>query len=363
MIKVAAISDIHIGAQHANVLKEQLENYFLNVLENEKPDLVVICGDLIDHKLSFNSTDSKLAIDLIEELSKKYPVRLLKGTRTHDLDQLNNFIYLENKEGVNFKLYNKMISEEIAGYKFLFMPEEYMEDYFEHYSDLLSDTYDIGFFHGTWNFAGYTNQLQESERPIKHAPLFKVKELTNVARMFVGGHIHTSQQYENVLYTGSFSRWCMGEEEDKGFYILEIDDNEINKTFYVNNLARKYVTLDVNQLIANEEMTLDQKINYIEEAKKNKDIYKLRIKFDSDGNDVDTTFIKDYFSKDSNVKVSVTNTTKEMENREEEKLTDEYSFIFKREYDMPTMISMYLKKHDDVDLDPKVIEELLLQDE
>ena len=359
-MKIACISDIHIGAVPHNTLRKEIQEYFLDILDEKKPDLVIICGDLIDHKLSFNSEDSKLAIEFMEELTNKFPVRLIKGTKTHDLDQLNNFIYLENKEGIDFKLFNIMTKETFNGIDILYMPEEYLEDYFGTYEELLSQHYDLGIFHGTWNFAGYASKIQESERPIKQAPLYKYEDMKDVADQFIGGHIHISEEYNNIVYTGSFSRWCMGEENKKGFIIYDTDSKELE--FIENKLARKYITLDVNKLMQ-EKKDIKDKIKIIESYKNNKEIYKLRIKFDDTGNDSDTLILKEYFANNKSVNVAINNVKKIEEANKEEKITEEYSFIFNKEYDMQTMISMYLEKHDNIHMKPDIIKELLLEDE
>ena len=254
-MKMAILSDVHIGALPADVLKNELRSEFFNIIEEENVDIVVIAGDLLDHKLSFNSEDSKLAIEMIEELSKKYKVRILKGTKTHDLNQLSNFSYLEEKPDVDVRVFNVMSTEVIDGIKILYMPEEYLEDYFGVYEELLNpkEPYNIGLFHGTWNFAGYVSKIQESERSIKHAPLFKYDDMKDKAQIFIGGHIHTGDTHGNVFYTGSFSRWCMGEENRKGFIIAEFDETGyVDHTFHENKLARKFITLDVNKLIQEE---------------------------------------------------------------------------------------------------------------
>ena len=359
-MRIACISDIHIGAIPHNILKVELREQFLDKIKERNIDLVVICGDLVDHKLSFNSEDSKLVMEFMEELTSLYPVRLIRGTKTHDMNQLNNFIYLENKEGIDFKLFNVMSKEEYQDLNILYMPEEYLENYFDDYEELLSESYDVAFFHGTWNFAGYVSKMQESERPIKQAPLYKYDEMKDVATQFIGGHIHITEKYNNVMYTGSFSRWCHGEQKPKGFVIYDTDTKKTE--FVENELARKYITLDVNKLML-EEADIKDKIKVIEQYKNNKDIHKLRIKFDDTGNDLDTLVLKEYFSDNKSVNVSINNTKRIEKAEEENKLTDEYAFIFNKEYDMATTISMYLDKHDNIKMTAESINELLLEDE
>ena len=136
-MKIAILSDVHIGAVPADILRRELNEEFLKVIEEEGVDTVVIAGDLIDHKLSFNSEDSKLAIEFVEELSRNYRVRIIKGTKTHDLNQLSNFSYLEEKSDTDFKVINVLSTETINGLSVLYLPEEYLDDYFETYKEQL----------------------------------------------------------------------------------------------------------------------------------------------------------------------------------------------------------------------------------
>ncbi len=362
IMKIAVIGDLHIGALSAKTLRAELDNYCLNVLTEEQPDLIIVAGDLIDKKLSFNSDDSKLVVEIIESFTQLAPVRLIRGTRTHDLNQLNNFLYLENKEGVDLKVINLMEKERFNGLNLLYMPEEYMEDYFDHYQELLSKKYDIGFFHGTWNFAGFANKIQETERHIKQAPVYKYDEMKKVAKVFVGGHIHSFINHKDTIYyTGSFSRWHMGEEDPKGFIMMDVDEKTKKSTirFITNKAARKYITIDANTIINDDKLTIAEKINKIEQHKKDKSIYKLRIQFDVLEENTEITMLKDYFSNDENVKLHLTDIVREEKDEEEAKLTEEYAFIFNKEYDMAHMISMYLEKHDDITIPVERVQTLL----
>ena len=97
------IADIHFCKKDDEGLYARLKKYFIAKIEEEKDDLdyIVIAGDLFDRILKWNEIGSNIVLRFIEELiglSIKYDfkIRILKGTKTHDFNQLNNFKYLES---------------------------------------------------------------------------------------------------------------------------------------------------------------------------------------------------------------------------------------------------------------------------
>lgn len=369
--KIITISDIHIGGIPVKQLRKELNEEFFNVIQDINDiKMIVVCGDTFDHKLSFNSEDSKLAIEFMEKLAnlsltKNIIIRILRGTKNHDLNQLNNFIYLEKREDINFRIINTVTEESIYGFQFLYIPEEYMEDSNEFYKEYFNDKkYHMVFGHGTFNHVGYVNKSQESERPIRNAPLFSYEQMKKITNCCVFGHIHNASVYKDtIFYNGSFSRWHFGEEDDKGFRIFDLKDNSFKHKFVVNKLARQYVTLHVDSILRDEDISIEERIKKIEKIKNDKSIHKLRIKFNNvnGDDDLETAFVREYFAKNNNdnVIVSVTNVSKENEKEEEQKLQDEYSFVFNKEFEMPKIISMYLEKHDGIKLDENIIQDIL----
>ena len=95
---IAALADLHIGVKHitANTLKKQLKKHFFEPLEQFSVlDGVFILGDLLHTVLSLNSDYSELFywfITKLYNLAKKrnLVVVIIKGTISHDNDQLNN---------------------------------------------------------------------------------------------------------------------------------------------------------------------------------------------------------------------------------------------------------------------------------
>ena len=379
------ISDIHFGANDSNVLMKELNDVFIKKIhsfikkEENDLDLIVICGDLFDHKLSFNSVTSKNVILFIEELCKiclKYGIilRIVKGTKNHDLDQLNNFLYLqERNKKLDFRIITHICSETIKDKKILYIPEEYMENKEEFYHEFLysGNEYDLCFIHGTFNFVQYSKQLTSSERPISDAPLFKYDEFKKIIKLGVfAGHIHEKKNYKKfIYYTGSFSRWVFGEEEEKGFYRFSISDDETLSTFFIKNkYAPKYVTVDASDIIDINASNIEKEIKKIDNYKKDNDIKYLRLNIDNENDKViNSNVLKEYFSnntnKDGGVKINKVSSKLDID-KEESELEEKYSFIFNDEAGddingLASNIEQYLKVHDNISISRMDIVDIL----
>jgi DNA repair exonuclease SbcCD ATPase subunit len=86
--KIAHLGDIHI--RKAPLRKEEYENVFKNLIDSlktEKPDRIVIVGDLVHDYLDLQGEQLILAHELLTELSKIAPVRITRGN--HDCRKKN----------------------------------------------------------------------------------------------------------------------------------------------------------------------------------------------------------------------------------------------------------------------------------
>lgn len=358
-MKIVVLADLHIGAVPANILRDELEIFF-NYLTEVEPEMIVIAGDMLDKKISFNSEDSKLALQFVERLtSYESIIRIIRGTRNHDLNQLNNFIHLEERLDLDFRIINRVTEEQIGLHKFLYVPEEYIENQHDYYKQYLLTEYSMVFGHGTFAHVGFVSHSQATEKNMKEAPVFTTDFFK--ANKICFGHIHNPSVYKNIYYTGSYSRWHFGEEEAKGFRMFDL---ETNKDYFIENTkARTFVTVDVNKIMHDTKHTIEEKINLINNYKNKKDIDNLRIKFNntSDTDVLQIEMLKEYFAKNNSddIKISITDLEKQKQQEENSKYEQEYSFIFNKEYSMAKTLAMYLEKHDNIKLDEDVIESLL----
>jgi DNA repair exonuclease SbcCD nuclease subunit len=278
VISIALIADIHFGANFTQTidLSNALKKYFINRLESSPPDIIVIGGDLFDKKLSVNSHEAVLCNDFILSLVNMFPTTyklLIKGTRAHDLDQLNLFKPLVSE---HFRIYENVTVDYIKGLKLLIIPEEYLssKDLYDPYLKV-TEPYDFVFFHGLFSHAG--SYAKASLNKI----CFTWEDFKdNVYGKVIGGHIHKRISYKNIEYINSFDRWAHGEEEDKGYLYITYDvkrKNILSFDFIVNEDSHKYVTLLYKDIYT---LSTDELIEKLHDVSRG--VKSLRIKIEKD---------------------------------------------------------------------------------
>lgn len=349
------VSDIHFGAtKDADRLYSELNKYLLKkvrtLCKERKLDYVIIGGDLYDREVGMNEKPGRLASKFIltlNNLSIKYGffLGIIKGTLRHDYNQLEVFRKLEltNKNFRIFSTCEEYILDEEGYVRFLMIPEEYMEDPDEFYSEVYhnntEDTaYDFIFGHGTFDFAGYVSKLLTSEQNVKNAPTFKAKQFKDMTlgcTLFGHIHIKTEDEENGVYYPGSFSRSAFGEEEKKGYYYIEynLETCETSLEFIINKGAPTYKTIDGDLLPT-------------DIVKKSKKLEKLKEKYDfirikstrTVQNDTDLQILQNYAEKDDNVKVEI----KKIE-IEDDSDDHTFDFIINRECSFEESISRFIK--------------------
>lgn len=314
---IAAIADIHIGNKAISwkEYKYQIKCGIINKLENMAfLDGIVICGDTLHYQISLNSEYANVfqwfASKIVKIAKKKGAfVRFIKGTRSHDLDQLETIRQYEDEFDINFKIYNEFGFETIDGYNYAFIPEEYISvPIKEYYKELFnkSDGYfDMIFGHGTIEQTQFVKQ--DSENIDNKAPVFKLKDLYRVCRgPIIFGHIHTPMTFNNKFYyVGSALRTCHGEEEDKGWNIITYIKNE--GLYRVDKIINEYTFIFKELKIENrfiEKTDVNDIINYINDFIYKNKVDKLSLKInciDKEETTVKIELLKKYFSKNKNI--------------------------------------------------------------
>ena len=252
--KGALIADIHFGALPIDELYDELQ-IFLNYIDEKPIDFIIILGDWFDRKLNMNSRDAKFSTIAFERIcqiamNNNIKVRMIQGTESHDNNQLEILEILAKNKQIDFKVFYEVGEEELfPNFNVLYIPEEYITSFDEKYGEYVNKTYDMIFGHGVIQEVKFAAYLQQTEKTMKKAPIFKSNMLTN---MCLGpiffGHVHTRDVFhDRVYYVGSYSRWVFGEEDDKGFYVVkyDADNKEYDTKFIINDKAKKYDTLEI----------------------------------------------------------------------------------------------------------------------
>jgi len=349
ILRIINIGDIHFRKEKANILYKELNEIFIKYIKEHKDeiDVINILGDLFDEEISMNKDTSKYIYNFINRLVNickinNIKLRIIRGTRSHDLNQLENFNYFKTMKNLDFKIINTVEVEEIFdSINVLYLPEEYMEDqkeFYQPYFEGLVDgaKYDFIFGHGTFDVVAFVNQISESERTIKNAPVYNFDEYREyVYGPIIFGHIHPYQNFKDKLYyTGSFSRWAHGENLSKGFLDLTYDCETLEYTVkrIINTLAPEYVSLTLNEVKGK---TIEEKLKEINRLSKDK-----FVKIIANESSLDNNIIKESLNLVNNDKVKLNLVNKELLDKEED---EEYMFIVKREYDIPTTIQKFIQ--------------------
>jgi len=215
------IADIHYKEKTLEYLKTPMDEFIADLKKN-KPLITVIGGDYFDKRLGAEEEAYKTAIDNIVKMSEhtKHLI-FIKGTYSHDYDTLEIINTLQKLKS-NIYYYPTLKEVELEGLKILIVPEEYPVSPENYYKEAFSKKYDLVLGHGDIQGAmlhsGINNTMLKGFR-------FNLKELSEMAKFVLFGHIHKHQYLkDNVVYPGSLARYKQGEEEDKGYLSLDLDN-------------------------------------------------------------------------------------------------------------------------------------------
>lgn len=343
----AHVGDIHFGAFDAEQLYRELKKNMIDKLEKLPVlDVIFIQGDLYHYELSLNSKHALYSFKYFDKLikiakKKKAKIRVVKGTKSHDHNQLENLLAYSDE--VDIKVINNVEVEFINGVKILYLPEEYISDPEEYYKEYFSDTYNYIVGHGMFEEVSFHNY--NSETNMEAAPVFDSKILSEIADIITFGHIHNAVTFKNIYYNGSFSRWCHGEEDPKGFFISVF--NKITRRYIVapivNDLARKYKTINIDKIIRDNDV--DEIISEIENYYNNKQIYKLRLIINENN---DSTFmgkvaiLQNHFSYNRLIEVTIKKILM-LDEGENADTIEKYHYLFDDTLDVYNKISLFVK--------------------
>ena len=358
MKRFLVVGDIHFGYYPPELLYKEFQ-LILHTIEDNAIDCVVIAGDYYDTKLSMASAHSVYSVkafsDLIKSCEEKgIKVRQIKGTNSHDPEnQLKNLAQIANSSRCDYKLILTVDEEELfPGMNVLYIPEEYMEDSKEYYKEYFNKKYQLVFGHGMFE---ETNFSTKQHTGMKKYPIFNSKEMEEICEgPIVFGHIHTAQRIrDRIQYTGSLVRSRFGEEEAKGFYIVDFDEEtkETDFTFIENELTMKYDTIEIKPDNCVFSYMVNEQINYFKNLVKNYCRDYLRIKIYTPEDMVNSaTFVDSMnvvFNDMKNVKLQIIENSKlKLDKELKEKvslLMDKYNFIFDKSVGYDEKIQEYIK--------------------
>lgn len=328
--KALHIGDIHWGAISPKKMYKELVDIFIDYVKKHGSsiDFIFIHGDMFDTKISLTEPASIYANKFFHGLlrlckQKDIEVRIIKGTKTHDFNQLDNFKTYE-KTFKNLKIINTISEEEYCGVKILYVPEEYMNDQNAFYAEYKEREYNYIIGHGTWDVFAFQNQIQESERLIHGSPVFKYNEWENAVKdgLIIFGHIHTRNKHKKLYYIGSYSRWCFGEEKPKGFLVslTNLEDKSQKVKFIENTEAEQYETVTLDKA---DDESIEETVDNLQSLLTENDNSHFRIKVGKDDVSVaDLKILREVFSETDTIKIELSSVKDKLLEDKDEKETD-----------------------------------------
>lgn len=379
------LSDMHIGVTdtkkfYNNEIKPIIASLYLF----RKLDYIIISGDFFHNRISMNSGGihaNKIMSDLVKLAKvKKAKIRILKGTDSHDWNQLENFsIYESDMVDVDFRIIRSLEDEYLfSDMKVLYVPEEYVDNKEEYYGKYFNNygEYDMVIGHGLVEGALPNVAVTNSFTHNKHAPVFERNDFLCSKGPVIFGHIHTRMiLFDRVFYVGSLSRYCMGEEEAKGFMIVASTPatNEYVIKFIENKNARTFTTINIGNLING--MKAEEIIELISNhADKHKIDYlrvKIRLLNTDEATMANLEIVAKYYNRDPHVTIDIEdihlNKIKKDSDDKVKELVNTFGFLFDKNKTYQDKIKSYfdikkgeiLSENEDLDLDVDFIKDTL----
>jgi DNA repair exonuclease SbcCD nuclease subunit len=254
LMKFLVLSDLHIGHNLNNfdVLLQGFNKFVVPELSDTQ--IVFITGDYFHTSLTLNNVEAQQAFFFLSKLMEladihKFKIRILQGTYSHDRDQVKRLLPLLTGWNADIQYIDKCYIENLYGSTFLYLPDnpvyQNMEELLiqlQHYKVSVDHPVDFIMSHGLYDFYKYQGNL----------PCYNLEFLSSIVKHWIcSGHIHTHRIYGKYISIGSFTRFRHGEEEDKGYVILQNVDNSWVPTFVVNECTIKFLTFALDNLTSN----------------------------------------------------------------------------------------------------------------
>ena len=125
-LKIIQFSDLHYGSS----VNEKMVDKLINKINENKPDIVIFTGDLVDERHKLISEEKEMLINKLSkinaELGKYYIMGEEDNESTNSILNLSGFINLSNKEQLVYLNSSKPI---------LLISKENVKNYFNNYND------------------------------------------------------------------------------------------------------------------------------------------------------------------------------------------------------------------------------------
>lgn len=258
-INIVFLTDLHLG--HPKVSAEHIFNcykkYVVPLLE--WADMLIIGGDVYDDLVTLDGRNGMFIHEFIQEIryfaiDTKKPVRILRGTFTHDRKQGMVFDLTEENRrrgetGADMRVVDTISIEHMAkfGIDILYIPDDAVHDDFNNTIKTVLNSnkltkVDLVVHHG------YCKHMLPANIGADSSAIPSTADFNQFVRYAVlNGHVHTPSTTGLVINGGSFDRLAHNEEEPKGFFtvVLHTDTGKVTGKFIENKDATVFKTVDL----------------------------------------------------------------------------------------------------------------------
>jgi DNA repair exonuclease SbcCD nuclease subunit len=251
MNHILIIGDLHFKKNN-KLITDIIERDIINIIINNNPEFIVILGD------TFND-HNKLELDTFIRVSKFLDNITLTGKIIYLLignhDRKDNKVYMndehffyEHKKNPLIKVIDKTTYFNIKDKKICFVPYIPPEKLFDSFKETNIEPSEMDLFFGHIDIHGSkTEKLAKQEWP----------EWPDNYKLMVSGHVHDKEIVkDNFIYVGTPYQSNFGECENKGVYLMNLDDYSL-KLIKLTVPIKKKITLHYTEL---ERFTIDPNI-------------------------------------------------------------------------------------------------------
>lgn len=244
MNKIWIIGDTHLG--YKNDDQKCLDSMFtylekvIDKVTQDKSDIFVHLGDLYDRRTTIGLETVERSIKLFQKL-KGMRTYILAGNHdtknwdNHDISSLSFIPYINS----DIKIIRDITEIEEFGKKLLFIPYYQTSTVCEKLKDYKSKNYDYCFSHLDFN------GLKLNKATIANTELssFDIN-----AKYIFNGHIHLSQEINNIINVGSAYELTLHDfGNDKFIYCVDTSDNSIKK--YRNRFSPRMIRVNYEDIL------------------------------------------------------------------------------------------------------------------
>ena len=342
------IADLHFGAfnpiDQFNILYDQ----FYRKIANLRYDIISINGDIFDHKFMANSDAIMCALKFIDVLvndasCKGASMVILYGTESHDAGQLKLFYPYLERQDIDLHIVENIQFVYIKGKKILCIPEKYglPEEVYRSY------LFEQGLYDGVYMHGTYKGSVYGSNTPTLNSngsPIFDMSHFIYCRGPIIAGHVHIPGCFDShMYYCGSPLRYKFGEEQEKGFIIL--NHNVTTGQYYVHFepiQSYRYDTINLDEYVNRDPKEIIQKVNELQAQGSDY----LRLEF-TIPNDEFYDVLGAYYRNSGNVNISKPDTRTEkivQAQAEQSNKYNDYQYIFDKKLTSEQILTRYINQ-------------------